>query len=132
MKPPEIRSRAGLGLCCDRSGWAARHGGSVIRTYLNYPNSKVRIHADPTCGHIQQAGKSGQRLVVINLGNLSTELTRFSQQQHAFGSTAAENDMWLEIDLGDDELERAVVSFIRRVLATRYQPFAAAGLENHC
>jgi hypothetical protein len=104
----------------------------MIRAYLNYPNSKVRLHNDPKCGHIQQMHKAGQRVVAINLSSLSAELARFAQQQHDFGSTAGRNDMWLEVDLGDDGLERSVVGYAHRALAKRYQPFAAATLETDC
>ena len=40
--------------------------------------------------------------------------------------------MWLEVDLGDDELEDAVLEFVRRRLADKYAPFQRIRVERHC
>ena len=104
----------------------------MTRAYVNYPNAKVRLHGKAGCGHVQQARKTGQRLVTVDLGSLSAELARFAQRQHAFGSSSVNNDMWIEVNVGDAEFERAVVAFIHRSLANRYQRLAAAVEEIHC
>jgi len=104
----------------------------VLRAYLNYPSSRVSIHGDPDCGHIQQARKTGQRIVIIESDSIGVELERFRQSEYGFAAEAASNDMWLDVDCGDLEFEKAVVHYVQRMLGARYQPFKDARVEEHC
>jgi len=104
----------------------------VLCAYLNYPNSKVSVHADPECGHIQQADKLAQRRVRLAHGTIGAELPRFAGGEYPFASHSGANDMWLDLDFSDLEFELALVHHIRRLLAFRYKPFADCAVERHC
>jgi hypothetical protein len=42
------------------------------------------------------------------------------------------NDMWLEIDIGNLDFERAIVDYVQIVLAQHYFPFANIKVDQHC
>jgi len=104
----------------------------LLRAYVNYPNAKVSVHHDRTCGHIEKAHKQGQRSVNLRHGNLDIELARFIDGAHQFASHAGANDMWLDIELSDPEFEEALLRHIQRLLAARYKPFRNCVVERHC
>ncbi len=104
----------------------------MLRAYLNYPNSRMSVHADPACGHIQQAHKAGQRVVRLGPGSIGVELPRFAGGEYQFAAQAAMNDMWLFLDFSDPEFELALVRHIRRLLGTRYKRFRERTIERHC
>ena len=103
----------------------------MLNVYLNYPNSKVTVHGEPTCPTIRQMRKPGQRQVRIDAGSRERELARFAAA-HRFASRAECNDMWVVVDLGNAEEEDLVVADIRRALARRYEPFRRSRVERHC
>lgn len=102
----------------------------MLIAYLNYPNSVISIHADKRCGHVRSQAKEGQRTVAMSLSSLSRELEKFAVKEHQFSSTAALNDMWLEVDCADLKFEREIVKFIIRTLAQRYKPFRNAKIHS--
>ncbi len=104
----------------------------MLMAYVNYPNPKVSVHHDPSCGSIQKMGKQGQRLVRIDPATISVELGRFSSKEHTFAANPAGNDMWLEIDFGDADFETAVLGYVHRLIGRHYSPLARVGIENHC
>lgn len=104
----------------------------MLKAYINYPNPHVTIHDDAGCAAIRQQHKEGQRLVRLDISSLSTELKRFKANDYRFGSTAETNDMWLEVDFADPAFERAVVEYVRKLLAEHYTPFGQVGVEQHC
>jgi hypothetical protein len=104
----------------------------MLSVYLNYPVSKVSAHHDPDCRHVRAKEKPEQRVVRINIENLSTELQKFRDKQYPFTSTAQLNDMWLEIDLQDRDFEDAVAHYVQRLLGSHYKPFADALVAVHC
>ncbi len=104
----------------------------MLRAYFNYPNSRVCVHGDASCNHIQQAGKPGQRCVFIDRTTLATETTGFLEGKHSFAANAATNDLWVDLDLADADFERALVAYFARLLGERYKPFASVDLEICC
>lgn len=40
--------------------------------------------------------------------------------------------MWLQLDFGDSEFERALVEHIRKLLARRYTPLSRVKVSTHC
>ena len=62
----------------------------------------------------------------------AAELERFREHEHVFSSKAKLNDMWLEIDLQDPTFERAVGTYLLRLLGERYTPFGRIALQEHC
>ena len=104
----------------------------MLRAYLNYPNSRVSLHSEPTCSRIQQARKRGQRRVRVVPKNISTELLRFKGGEYPFASQAVTNDMWLDIDFSDPNFELAVALHIHWLLSARYKRFHDCSPEQHC
>jgi hypothetical protein len=104
----------------------------MVKVYINYPNPHISLHRKAGCGNIRQQQKAGQRIVHLNIASLSAELKRFKARDYRFGADAQTNDMWLEIDFNDPEFERAVIEYIRRLLAEHYTPFRRVVIETHC
>ena len=104
----------------------------MLKAYVNYPNPHVTIHRNSACSSIQQQRKTGQRLVRLDLSTLSSELKNFEQKQYTFGAEAATNDLWLDVDLGDTGFERAVVEYVKKLLAAHYTPFGRVTVDTHC
>jgi hypothetical protein len=104
----------------------------VLKAYVNYPNSHVTIHRHGDCSSIQQQRKPEQRVVRLETSTLSSELKKFEQKQYTFAADASRNDLWLEVDFGDLEFERAVVAYVKKILASHYTPFARASIDTHC
>ena len=103
----------------------------MLQAYLNYPNSKVTVHGEASCRNIRQTRKPAQRHIHIDRESLEAELARF-RGEHGFGSTAAQNDMWVTVDLADPQEEGRVLGRIRKMLGNRYKPFHDAQVERHC
>ena len=104
----------------------------MLKAYINYPNPHVTIHANAECSRIQQQHKQEQRVVRLEVRSLSLELQRFSAQEYQFGAEAETNDMWLELDFSDPVFEKAVVEYVRSILALHYSPFARVSVDEHC
>lgn len=98
----------------------------MLNVYLNYPNSAITIHRDPACAQIRSHRKQNQRSLKVDLDSVGDVLKDFIGGRHVFASAAANNDMWLEITCGDEQLGLDVVAFIQRTLAERYSPFRSA------
>jgi len=92
----------------------------------------VSTHGNTACARVQQGQKAGQRRLAINPATFAAEHGRLASAAYDFGSTAAVNDMWLEIDFGDRDFELAIVAFIQRLLGARYAPLGRAQIERHC
>lgn len=103
----------------------------MLSAYINYPNAHVSIHSAADCTTIQQQRKADQRLVRLNPRSLSGELLKF-ESEYRFASEQRLNDMWLELDFGDAEFERALVEHIRKCLARRYTPLSRVNVSAHC
>ena len=103
----------------------------MIDVYLNYPNSCVSVHGQPTCPAIGQMRKAGQRRVRVDPGTRETELRKFTAT-YRFASKAEFNDMWVSVDLDTRQEEASVVAEIKKLLGRRYRPFREAAVERHC
>ena len=104
----------------------------MLLAYLNYPNPKIRVHGQSTCGEIGKMKKAGQRNVAINTGSISSELQNFATKRHRFGADATLNDMWLTVDFDDPTFEEAVVQHLQKLIGRHYDPFAAVRIDRHC
>ncbi len=103
----------------------------MIQVYFNYPTSHVTIHREGDCQSIRSQGKVGQRITRINSSTISSELAKFEGNGYSFQATPSANDMWVEIDFGDPEFERAVASHIYKLLG-KYKRFRESKLAVHC
>lgn len=104
----------------------------MLNVYLNYPMSRVSVHHDPDCEFIRISRKPDQRVRRIDTTNISEELRKFRDKEHLFQSTHEFNDMWLEIDFGDQEFEEAVARYVHRLLSGYHKPFADSSVSIHC
>jgi hypothetical protein len=104
----------------------------MLQAYLNYPNPKIRVHAQMGCGEIGKMQKAGQRHVVINNDSIGKELQKFAAQTYRFGADASLNDMWLSVDFGDSLFEEAVIEHVQRLVSQHYGPFGAIKIDHHC
>jgi len=104
----------------------------MINVYINYPNPHIAIHRDPTCGTIRQHNKSQQRIFNINPSSLGDILIKFINQEVPFAPQAGINDLWLDINLSNEEQERSVVVVIQALIGQRYGPLANVIINNHC
>ena len=100
----------------------------MLFTYFNYPGAAITVHRDRSCGHIRSRRKQGQRMLLLTIDSLSSELRRFAAKEHTFGSSPDINDMWVDIDCSDDNFESAVLKFLQRTLGMRYKRFREASV----
>ena len=104
----------------------------MIKVYVNYPNKKISIHADPTCPAIQQQHKEGQRVVKIDSTSSSKELAKFKSLDYRFAAEPKFNDMWLIVELINLKEEIELVERIRVELGLHYSPFRQVNARTHC
>jgi hypothetical protein len=104
----------------------------MIKAYINYPNPHITLHKNPECSTVGQQHKEGQRIISLDIGSLSSELSRFKANHYKFGSDAKTNDMRLDINFADYDFERAVVEYIKKLLSQHYMPFCRAKIIQHC
>jgi hypothetical protein len=104
----------------------------MLLAYLNYPNTKISVHRDPSCRSIGKMNKAKQRWVRINLASISDELRKFKQKQYTFAANPSANDMWIEIDFGDTDYEIATLQHVQRLIGQHYLPFRRIEVETHC
>jgi hypothetical protein len=102
----------------------------MIKAYFNYPNSRMRMHADPNCSDIEKSGKSAQRKINMNRESLHEKLVEIGKL--SFTSTKAQNDLWLTIDFGNLVEEEAEAKRILKRLGERYKRFRAIDPISHC
>jgi hypothetical protein len=104
----------------------------MIKVYLNSPNQKFTIHADPACSMVRMNQKEEQRIIHINKKTISQELENFLEKRYSFFSAPEGNDMWLEIDFRDEEFEKAAALFIKKLIGKNYVRISAATPTTHC
>ena len=103
----------------------------MIAVYLNYPNKRFSIHTGSTVEEKQKLGKTNQRVIKININNLSEYFQSFESQRYKFKSSREYNDMWLEINLGNMDFEIAVAMHIVHLLGKKYKPFRGIKPKYH-
>lgn len=104
----------------------------MLHVYLNYPNRRVTVHGNPTCGHIHQARKARQRRVQLEPRTIGSQLRRFIDGTRHFAAEARTNDMWLYINFADDPFEEDLARYIHRLLGKKYKRFGDASFQRHC
>jgi hypothetical protein len=104
----------------------------MIHTYINYPDTRMTKHRDSGCPNIQESNKPDQRISRITLESLSSELAKFASKEYTFASDLGHNDIWVEIDLGDIQLETAVADYVLKLVAEHYSPMRGVKPTTHC
>ena len=105
---------------------------TVIRVFLDYPTSRIMIHADHDCTYFDRPLLPNHRLVRLNDRTISQELQSLQSKRYKFASNAEFNILWLEADFADLDFEVALVAHIRKLLAKNYKPFSSAQVQFHC
>jgi len=105
-----------------------------MKVYVNYPNSKFSIHHNPfpLCEEVCKKRKPGQRHIRIDTDSASTELQRFANKEHTFGSNAESNDMWLDIEFKDADREMSVLNCVHQLIGKRYARLGRVEPTIHC
>ena len=104
----------------------------MINVYVNYPNSSFMIHSNIRCGYIDRDTVNTKRTIKLNLKSFSDEITNFINQEYKFASTSSLNDMWIEIDFGDNEFEMGIVKYVQKLLGKYYSPLRDCAIKEHC
>ncbi len=104
----------------------------MLYTYINYPDTRMTKHRDSGCPDIRQSNKPDQRVSRIDLNSLSNELAKFANKTYAFASTPEQNDIWVEIELGDISFETAVADYVLKLVARHYSPMRSVKPTTHC
>ena len=105
---------------------------TMLSVYFNYPNCHITAHSNAACSDIGKMKKLHQRRVLVDATTIDYEIARFTSKSYRFASTAAYNDMWLDIDLANLSAEQSVLDQIHRLLAASYSPFARVDVDMHC
>jgi hypothetical protein len=53
-------------------------------------------------------------------------------KDYAVAANPAGNDMWLQIDFGEESFEGAVLRYVQHLIAKHYSPLAKVEIHNHC
>ena len=103
-----------------------------MKLYINYPVPQFTIHWDPDCPRIRQHKRERQRILPVSAGNVDQLLADFRQGKYPFKAESYYNDMWLEVNLGTPNAERAFVEELRSAIGRRYRPLGTAQIREHC
>ena len=104
----------------------------MLHAYLNYPDARISAHRDPGCWTIARTPKTPRRIVRLDADSLAEELRKFEAKAYVFASYIEANDMWLVIDLGDEESEAAALDQVHRIVSRHYTRFRRAVVRWHC
>lgn len=99
----------------------------MTSVYINYPNPLFSLEHGQAVKERLRHDKTERRVFHIDPQTFSVEIARFQEGEVRFAASPELNDLWLEIDFGDESFERAVAEYIQRLLGRRYKPLAEAG-----
>lgn len=103
----------------------------MIAVYINYPNKRFSIHKNSSVKEKQISEKVDQRVLKINISNLSNHLMKFKQGEFKFAASQEFNDMWLEINSENTAFDDAIAEYVLFLLGKRYKPFRETKPEYH-
>jgi hypothetical protein len=104
----------------------------MIKTYINYSESKITVHRNPLCEHANVGPDQKIRHVLINQGSISKELERFRSGNHRFSDETYMNDMWLIFDFQDSEFELALVRYLQKTAGLSNSTILSSEIQLHC
>ena len=103
----------------------------MLSLMLNSPAKNVTIHLNPGCKLIQAHHVQGQRVLRINKENLQREYFRCANKEYVFAAKAHLNDMWVLIDLGNEEAEIEAAKMFKKEIGVHYKRIREAVLKIH-
>lgn len=104
----------------------------MIQVYMDYANPVMNIHSDPNCFAVQRDRAANYRISKITIDTLSEELARFRDRYYRFNAQRDTTSIWLDIDLGDVEFERAVAEYVLKLVAKHHLPLRRIKIGTHC
>ncbi len=98
----------------------------MTSVYINYPmphfSVKVGVSVE---ARRKQRGKE-QRVVYLDATSLPAFLGQCRQERVDFRCESGLNDLWMEIDLGEEGEEEYAIKEIQALLGARYRPLRDA------
>lgn len=98
----------------------------MTSVYIDYPEKKFHVQHGRTASSRFKHEKVNRRVMHLDLANLSDQLKVIVDNEMPFAANEQNNDLWLDIDLGDTEFELSVARFIHFHLGKRYRPIREA------
>ncbi|QRN83031.1 hypothetical protein JR338_11550 [Chloroflexota bacterium] len=103
----------------------------MIAVYINYPRTRCSIHVNSSVEEKQRHDKKDQRILKINVFTISSYFEKFKKLEYRFEPSQEYNDMWLEVDFGDEAFEIAVAKYVLALIAERYPKMGNIPPEMH-
>jgi hypothetical protein len=97
--------------------------------YIDYPMREFCIRTGVSSAERFRHDKPNRRVVRLTSETFSQEIKPFLDRQVAFAASAELNDLWLDLHFGDEEFEKSVGLFVKRILGQRYRPIAEAQIR---
>ena len=94
--------------------------------YINYPVPHFTAYRGKRAADCWVQRKVNRRVIRISEDNYDDEMKPFLGQEFRFGATPAFNDLWLELDFGNEEYELQLGFKIQELLGVRYRPLQKA------
>ena len=104
----------------------------MIHVYFNYQHYQIITHHDPDCAQRTFAQMPHQRLLRVNAATVSQTITALAANEHPFSTALGQQTLWLQIDFGDHDFERALQRYALRLLARHYPRFYHISVTSHC
>ena len=98
----------------------------MTSVYINYPNPHFSLEHARNVAERTRYEKEDRRVSRITPETFEIEMGRFRRAEVRFAASRDFNDLWLEIDFGDETFERGIAEYIQRLLGRRYGPLAHA------
>ena len=98
----------------------------MTSVYINYPMPHFSIKYGVPISRRQRRGVDGQRVEYLNRENVQEFLGRCRQERIDFRAEKGFDDIWLELDLGNEVEEAKVLKEIQELLGARYKPLLTA------
>lgn len=98
----------------------------MISVYINYPNKVFSLAHDVSAAERWRHPDSKHRVEPVNFDTLGSFISKLQSGDIKFLPQADFNDLYIEVDFGEDEFDLQVVLYIKRVLGARYKPFRDA------
>lgn len=104
----------------------------MINVYVNIVNPHIEVHGNKTCGKVMQHKGHTKQHFTIDENTIGDELKRFKNDKYELKNAKGLRGMWLTIDFGDYEFEKALMKHIAKYIGDRYPTLYGAELKIDC
>lgn len=98
----------------------------MTSVYINYPMPHFSIKRGVTVEARRKKRGTEQRVVYLDATSLPAFLGQCRQERVDFRCESGLNDLWIELDLGDQDAEEEAIREIQELLGARYRPLRDA------